>query len=196
MSKRAVIYTRVSTNHQNTDNQLIALRDTAKRMGWDVVKELTDDGISGAKSKEDRPAFAELHRMVQRKSIDVVMCWDISRLGRSIQDLISFMNECVAVNVDLYVEVQSLNTATPSGRMIYTIFSALGAYERELIRDRIFAGLSRARSEGKKLGRPSSVNASLITSVKMLHDKNVSVANIAKQLKIGVGTTYRILKAA
>lgn len=196
VSKRAVIYTRVSTQHQNTENQLIALRQTAASMGWIVVKELTDNGISGAKGRDGRPGFNALHNMVQRREIDVVMCWDVSRLGRSIQDLVAFMNEVQAVGVDLFIQQQAINTATPSGRMVFSIFSALGEYERELIRDRINAGLNRARSEGKKLGRPSMVNDALVTSVKMLRESGHSIHGIAKQLKIGVGTAQKILKAA
>ena len=165
-------------------------------MGWIVVKELTDNGISGAKGRDGRPGFNALHNMVQRREIDVVMCWDVSRLGRSIHDLVAFMNEVQAVGVDLFIQQQAINTATPSGRMVFSIFSALGEYERELIRDRINAGLNRARSEGKKLGRPSMVNDALVTSVKMLRDSGHSIHGIAKQLKIGVGTTQKILRAA
>ena len=157
-TKKAVIYARVSTTTQNADNQLLELRETARRSGWTVVAELVDDGISGAKGRIGRPAFDRLFRMVQRHEIDVVMAWDVSRLGRSIQDLVGFMNEVQAAGVDLYIHQQAINTATPAGRMVFGIFSALGEYERELIRERINAGLNRARAEGKKLGRPSVWN--------------------------------------
>ena len=193
---RAVIYARVSTTHQTTDNQLIELRHAAERMGWSVVGELTDDGISGAKGRDQRPAFDRLFQMVQRKEVDVVMAWSIDRLGRSIQHLTSFMSEVQAVGVDLYIHQQAINTATPAGRMVFGIFSALGEYERELIRERINAGLSRAKAQGKKLGRPSNVNDSVRTSVKMLREKGHSIHTIAKQLHIGVGTTQKILAAA
>ena len=155
--KRAVIYARVSTAHQTTLNQLLELRSTAQRMGWEIVAELTDDGISGAKGRDGRPAFDKLFRMVQRREIDVVMSWSIDRLGRSIQDLVGFMTEVQGVGVDLYIHQQAINTATPAGRMVFGIFSALGEYERELIRERVKAGLERAKAEGKKLGRPSNI---------------------------------------
>jgi DNA invertase Pin-like site-specific DNA recombinase len=196
MSIKAAIYARVSTASQTTENQLIELREAARRMGWTVVRELTDDGISGAKGRSERPAFDQLFQMVQRRQIDAVMAWSIDRLGRSIQDLTAFMTDVQAVGVDLYIHQQAINTATPAGRMVFGIFSALGEYERELIRERINAGLARARAEGKKLGRPSNVNDSVRTSVRLLREKGFSIHKIAKTLRIGVGTTSKILQAA
>ena len=194
--QRAVIYARVSTAHQTVSNQLLELRQAAERMGWTVVKELTDDGISGSKGRDQRPAFDQLFRMVQRKEADVVMTWSIDRLGRSIQHMVSFMTEVQAVGVDLYIHQQAINTATPAGRMVFGIFSALGEYERDLTRERIFAGLARAKLEGKKLGRPSNVNPAVIASVKLLRENGHSIHSIAKSLHIGVSTTMKILTAA
>ena len=193
---RAVIYARVSTSHQNLDNQLLELRMVAQRMGVSVVTELTDDGISGAKGRTERPGFDKIFRMIQRREIDLIMSWSIDRLGRSIQDLVGFMKEIQATGVGLYIHQQAINTSTPAGRMIFGIFSALGEYERELIRERINAGLARAKAEGKKLGRPSNVNDSVKTSVRILREKGYSIHHIARELRIGVGTTSKILKAA
>jgi DNA invertase Pin-like site-specific DNA recombinase len=165
-------------------------------MGWKVIAELTDEGISGSKGRSDRPAFDRLFKMVQRREIDVVMAWSIDRLGRSIQHLVSLMTDIQSAGVDLYIHQQAINTATPAGRMVFGIFSALGEYERELIRERINCGLARARAQGKKLGRPTNVNPSVITSVKLLREKGHSIHNIARQLHIGVGTTQKILQAA
>jgi DNA invertase Pin-like site-specific DNA recombinase len=196
MTLKAAIYARVSTANQTVENQLIELRQTAQRMGWVIIRELTDAGISGAKGRDQRPGFDQLFRMIQRKEVDVVMSWSIDRLGRSIQDLVGFMNEVQGAGVDLYIHQQAINTATPAGRMVFGIFSALGEYERELIRERINAGLARARAEGKKLGRPSSVNESTRTAARLMREKGTSIHGIAKTLRIGVGTTSRILKEA
>jgi DNA invertase Pin-like site-specific DNA recombinase len=106
------------------------------------------------------------------------------------------MTDVQNAGVDLYIHQQAINTATPAGRMVFNIFSALGEYERELIRERINAGLARARKEGKKLGRPSNVNPSVIASVQLLREKGHSIHNIAKQLRIGVGTKSKILASA
>ncbi len=155
--------------------------------------ELADEGISGTKSRHERPAFNRLHQAIQRREVDIVCAWSIDRLGRSIQHLTGLMAELQAAHIDLYVHQQAINTATPAGRMVFGIFTALGEYERELIRERINAGLARAKAEGKKLGRPSNVNSSVITSVKLLRQNGTSIHNIAKQLHIGVGTTVKIL---
>lgn len=191
---KAIIYARVSTSQQTVENQLIELRAAAHRMGWHIVEEICDSGISGSKGRNQRPGFDKLFQMVQRKQVDVVMSWSIDRLGRSLQDLVGFMKEVQGACVDLYIHQQAINTATPAGRMVFGIFSALGEYERELIRERINAGLARAKAEGKKLGRPTRVNEAVKTSVRMLNERGLTVRQIAKSLGIGVGTTHKLLQ--
>jgi DNA invertase Pin-like site-specific DNA recombinase len=193
---RAAIYERVSTSSQTVDNQLTELRAVAARSGWYVTIELTDSGVSGAKRRDHRPAFDDLLRRATRREFDVIMVWSVDRLGRSIQHLVAFINEIQALGIDLYVHQQALNTATPAGRMVFSIFSVLGEYERELIRERIIAGQRRARSQGIKIGRPTKMNDAVRTSVKLLRDKGMSIREIAKRLEIGVGTVYTALKAA
>jgi DNA invertase Pin-like site-specific DNA recombinase len=195
-TRRAAIYARVSTTSQTVENQISELRQVANRNGWYVAVELTDSGISGAKGREQRPAFNDLIRRATRREFDIVMVWAIDRLGRSIQQLVEFMNELQWLGIDLYSHQQALNTATPAGRMVFSIFSALGEYERELIRERIIAGQRRARSQGIRIGRPSKMNEAVRTSVRLLRDKGMSIREIAKRLEIGVGTVYSALKSA
>jgi DNA invertase Pin-like site-specific DNA recombinase len=195
-TRRAAIYARVSTSSQTVENQIAELREVAARNGWYVALELTDNGISGTKGRDRRPAFNDLLRRATRREFDIVMVWAIDRLGRSIQQLVEFMNELQWLGIDLYSHQQALNTATPAGRMVFGIFSALGEYERELIRERIIAGQRRARSQGVKIGRPSKMNDAVRTSVRLLRDKGMSIREIAKRLEIGVGTVYAVLKAA
>ena len=194
--KRVAIYARVSTANQTTENQFLELRGVAERNGWQIVAELADNGISGAKGRDQRPAFDQLIKRATRREFDVIMVWAIDRLGRSIQQLVGFMNELQSINVDLYIHQQAIDTTTPSGRMVFGIFSALGEYERELIRERIMAGQRRAKAQGIKIGRPSKMNDAVKTSVKMLRDNGIGIKDIAKRLEIGVGTVYSVLKAA
>ena len=194
-SKTCALYCRVSTNHQTVENQILELRSAAQRMGYSIAAELIDEGISGAKGRKDRPAFNRLHEMIQRRQIDCVMAWSICRLGRSTTDLSAFMVDVQAAGIDLYIHQQSINTSTPAGRMVFGIFSALASWEREMITERINAGLARARAEGKKLGRPSTVNENTKVAVKLLREKGTSIHNIASALGIGVGTTQRLLAA-
>lgn len=193
---KAVIYARVSTSNQTCDNQISALRAAAARNGWKIVREIKDEGVSGAKGRTERPGWDELHHVVQRKEADIVLVWSMDRLGRSISELVGFMKELTAVGVDLYCEQQSLNTQTPSGRMCFAIFAAMGEYERELIRERVLAGLETARRNGRKLGRPSNVTAGTKAAVTELRQRGMSIGAIAKTLKIGVGTTVKFLAAA
>ncbi|MBX2897942.1 recombinase family protein [Candidatus Obscuribacterales bacterium] len=194
--RRVAIYARVSTPSQTVENQLIELRAVAQRSGWQIVVELTDNGISGAKGRDQRPAFDELLKRSTRREFDVVMVWAIDRIGRSIQHLVTFMNDMQSVGIDLYIHQQSIDTTTAAGRMIFGVFSALGQYERELIRERIMAGQQRARAQGIKIGRPSKMNDAVKTSVKLLKGKGVGIREIASKLEIGIGTVYSVLKAA
>lgn len=192
--KRVAIYARVSTSNQTVENQFQELREVVHRNGWNIVVELSDSGISGAKGRDKRPSFDELLNRATRREFDLIMVWAIDRLGRSIQHLVGFMNDIQSLGVDLYVHQQSIDTTTPSGRMIFSIFSALGEYERELIRERIIAGQKRARSQGVKIGRPTKMNDAVKTSVKFLRDNGVGIREIAKRLEIGVGTVYSALR--
>ena len=193
---RAAIYARVSTNSQNCENQLLELRLVAIRMGWTITAELTDHAISGTKGRLDRPAWNKLFIMMQRREVDVVCAWSIDRLGRSIKELVGFMDEVQAAGVDLYVHQQAINTATPAGRMVFNIFASLGEFERELIVERTRSGLARAKAQGVKLGRPCRVQLGTIEAVKMLRSQNLGICKIAKTLRIGVGSVSKILKAA
>lgn len=194
--RKVAIYARVSNSSQSVDNQFQELREVAQRNGWTIVAELSDSGISGAKGSDQRPAFDSLLKRATRREFDLIMVWAIDRLGRSIQHLVGFMNDIQAMGVDLYVPQQAIDTTTQSGRMIYSIFFALGEYERELIRKRIMAGQKLARAQGVKIGRPSKLNDSVRTSVKLLRDGGMGIKEISKRLEIGVGSVYGALKAS
>ena len=120
MAKRVGLYLRVSTkNGQTVDNQRQALAEAiGRRDGWIIAEEFVDDGISGAKGRDKRPAFDRLLRAVVRRKIDVVAAWSVDRLGRSLQGLIGFLGELNAAGVDLYLEKQAVDTTTPAGRAL------------------------------------------------------------------------------
>jgi DNA invertase Pin-like site-specific DNA recombinase len=192
----AAIYTRVSTDAQTTENQLLQLRAYAARMGYQIVAELADQGISGSKGKKDRPAYARLCEMIARKQIDVVLCWSVDRISRSLPDLLTFLGELKAKGVDLFLHQQALDTSTPSGKAMFQLLGVFSELESAILKERIQAGLQRAVANGVKLGRPSVANEpAVITSVKLLRDRGLSIHRIAKELKIGVGTTSKILAA-
>ena len=188
--KTVAIYTRVSTDKQTVENQLIELRSLCERLGYTIVQEYRDSGISGAKGRNDRPALDALLKAATQRKFDMVMCWSIDRLGRSLQNLVEILNELQALGIDLYFQQQGMDTSTPSGRMIFSVFGAIGELERNLIRERVLAGQQRAKANGVKLGRPSKMNDGMKSAVKLLREKGMGIKQIAKQLQIGVGTVY------
>jgi DNA invertase Pin-like site-specific DNA recombinase len=113
--KRAVLYLRVSTIEQTTANQERELQAIAKRMGWEIVKVYKDHGISGAKGRNGRPQFDAMCRDATKRQFDVVMAWSVDRLGRSLQDLASFLTELHALRIDLFLHQQGIDTTTPGG---------------------------------------------------------------------------------
>ena len=188
--EKVAIYARVSTDKQTCENQLSELRAVANRMGYNIVHEYVDNGISGAKSRADRLSLDAMMKDTIRGRFDMIMCWSIDRLGRSLQNLVEILNELQLMKVDLYFLQQGMDTSTSSGRMMFSIFGALSEYERSLIRERVCAGLQTARARGVKLGRPSKMNDGMRQAVKLLREKGVGIKQIAKQLQIGVGTVY------
>ena len=193
MSKRIAIYARVSTDKQSTENQLLELRSLCTKLGYTIVQEYTDNGISGAKSRDERPALDLLLKDATRRKFDMVMCWSIDRLGRSLQHLVEILNELQALKIDLYFQQQGMDTSTPSGRMIFSVFGAIGEFERSIIKERVVAGQQRAKANGVKLGRPSKMNDGMKSAVKLLREKGMGIKQIAKELQIGVGTVYSVI---
>lgn len=191
--KKVAIYARVSTDKQTTENQLNELRAVANRMGYVITQEYVENGISGAKSRVDRPSLDAMMKDAVRGRFDMVMCWSIDRLGRSLQNLVEILNELQSIKVDLYFLQQGMDTSTSSGRMMFSIFGALSEYERNLIRERVCAGLQIAKARGIKLGRPTKMNDGMRQAVVLLREKGMGIKQIAKELQIGIGTVYSVI---
>ena len=190
---KAVIYSRVSTNDQTVDNQLKILREVAEKKGLEVVQEISDEGISGAKGRDEREGFNELIKGSIQKEWDIILVWDVSRLGRSLQHLVSFLDDIHSAKCDLYIHQSGLDTSTASGKMMFQMIGVFSEFERSMIRERVIAGQQRAKAEGKHIGRKTNVNEGTLNAVKHLRENNVPIKRIAKNLKIGVGTVYKIL---
>lgn len=148
---KVAVYARVSTFDQKPENQVQELRKYAKRRGFKIVHEYIDYA-SGA--KESRPAIDQLMRDARAGAFDVVLVWKLDRLGRSLQHLIQVIAELKKLGIDFITSTQEIDTTTASGRLVFHIFGAIAEFERELIRERIFIGIARAKHEGKHTGRP------------------------------------------
>jgi DNA invertase Pin-like site-specific DNA recombinase len=193
MNRKAVIYSRVSTNEQTVENQLRVLREVAEKRGLEVVREISDEGISGAKGRDERQGFDELIKGSVKNEWDIILVWDVSRLGRSLKHLVSFLEDIQSAHCDMYIHQSVIDTSTASGKMMFGMLSVFSEFERSMIRERVIAGQQRAVANGVKLGRKTNVNDGIITAVYHMRQNNVPIKRIAKDLQIGVGTVYKIL---
>src|SRR5262245_6065755 len=191
--KRAVLYLRVSTVDQTTANQERELREVAARSGWEIVKVYKDHGISGAKGRDKRPAYNQMLRDAFRRQFDVVMAWSVDRLGRSLQELVAFLGELHSLRVDLHLHQQGIDTTTPAGKALFQMMGVFAEFERSMIQERVRAGLARARSEGKRLGRPSLPQATQdAIRAALSQPGRPGVRVIAKQFGVDPSTVQRI----
>lgn len=139
----------------------------AQRSGWIVVAVHTDEGISGAKGRDLRPAYDALLKAVSRREVDLIAAWSVDRLGRSLSDLVAFLGDIQAKSVDLYLHQQGLDTSTPSGRMMFGMLSVFAEFERSMVRERVMAGLRRTT---KKSGRKPMPDDRMAAIKKSLQD--------------------------
>ena len=190
---RVAVYTRVSTGSQTTENQFRELKAVAARHSWHVVARFTDEGISGAKGRDQRPGLDGLMKGVTRRDFDKVMTWSVDRLGRSLSDLLSVMGELKAKGVELYLHQQSLDTGTPAGKAMFQMLGVFSEFEREIIRERVNSGLARAKAQGKKLGRPRRDTPKRIGAIRKLRKQGVGINKIARKLGIGVSVVQRVI---
>ena len=196
MTKKVVIYARVSTLDQTVDNQLIELRDHCSKMGWEIVKEYTDEGLSGTLSREKRPALNAMIKDGYRKKFDTVVCWDISRLGRSMKELIMFLSDMKDRGIGICSVRQGFDTSTSMGEIMFQFVGILSSWEREMIRERTLAGLDRAKSEGKILGRKKVTNDKITAQIIELRNDKKSIREIASDVGVSNGTVSNVLKVA
>ena len=195
-TKRVALYARVSTESQTTDNQLVELRLVAERMGWEIMGEFVDHAISGAKGRDQRPAFDKLQKGAVRKDFNMVAAWSVDRLGRSLQHLVEFLGEINASGVDLYLHQQGINTGTPAGKALFQMCGVFAEFEKSMIKERVISGIARSRLTGTKSGKPHGRPANLDNPephIRKLREEGLSMLKIAKQLGIGTSTVQRVL---
>jgi DNA invertase Pin-like site-specific DNA recombinase len=191
---RVALYLRVSTNEQTVENQRRVLEAWAGAHGHEIADVYADAGVSGAKGRDRRPEFDRMLKDAVRRRFDLLAAWSVDRLGRSLPDLVNALKELHEAGIGLFLHQQGLDTTTASGRAMYGMMGVFAEYERAMIRERVNAGLSRARAEGKKLGRPR-IGADLEQRVRELRSAGKGIKAVAKELSVGVGTVQRIDRA-
>lgn len=186
---RAGLYARVSTHDQQTlPMQLSAMRDYARKRGWQIVFEVKDVG-SGAALRQKRE---ELLVAARKREIDLVVVWRLDRWGRSLVDLVSTLQELSALKIGFVSLSEALDLTTPSGRALAGMLAVFAKFERDILRDRVKAGIAQARKEGKPHGRPPSA-ALHVDRIKELFSTGSSKREIARQLGISRASVRRLL---
>ena len=194
-ARRAALYLRTSHADRTTENQRRELRKAARRAGWSIAAVYEDNGVSGAKGRDGRPGFDQMLKDANRREFNIIMAWSVDRLGRSLQHLVGFLEEVHALDIDLYLHVQGMDTTTPAGRALFQMLGVFSEFERAIIRERVMAGLARAKAQGKAIGRPK-VNGQVEKKVLKLRAGGMGIKRVAKEAGVAVGTVYRILEQA
>jgi len=192
---RAALYVRVSTTSQDSTNQLPELRAVARRRGWRIVETYSDDGISGARGRDQRPALDRMMKDATRGRFDVVAAWSVDRLGRSVLHVAQIVDDLQKVGCGLYVHKQAIDSTTATGRAMLSMCSVFAEFERELVRERTIAGMQRARAAGKRIGRPALPDATR-ASIKTLARRRLSNRAIAREVGASEATVRRVLRPA
>ena len=184
---RAALYARTSTDDKGQDPelQLVELRRLAEHRRWSVAGEYVDAGVSG--SKDRRPALDRLMADAQAGKLDAVAVWRFDRFARSTQHLLAALEQFRAINVDFVSMRESIDTSTPMGRMVFTMVAAVAELEREIIRERVIAGVRKAQASGKHVGRPRKHLD--VGVARLLLDQGLGQREVARKL----GTTRGVL---
>jgi DNA invertase Pin-like site-specific DNA recombinase len=196
---RGAIYARVSTDGQSVNAQLEALRQVAERRGWQVVKEYTDAGISGAKGRDQRPALDAMLKGAVRHEFDLVAAWSVDRLGRSLQHLVNGLSDLQAAGIGLYLHQQAIDTTTPEGKAMFGMLGVFAEFERSLITARVRNGIKHAKKHGTKTGRPfgrPKIGYRQRQKILRLHREGQSQRSIAKAVSVSRGTVQNVLGEA
>ena len=183
---RAAVYSRVSTVGQDTSLQTRELTEYCQRRGWEVFGSYVDNGVSG--KKDSRPALNRLMRDAHARRFDVVCCWRFDRFSRSVSHLCRALETFNALDIQFVSLCEQVDTNTPTGKLVFTILGAVAEGERNLIAERVRAGLANVRAKGKTLGRPrKSVD---VARIKGLRASGHSWRSIASMMKLSVGTVH------
>ena len=197
MTTKVALYCRVSTStkDQTTENQLRELTDYCDRMGYEVVK-VYEDEVSGAKSREKRPAYNQMCKDAFLKKFDTIIGWDVSRFGRSMKEFVSFLADMDEKDIGVIAVKNGLDTSSNSGRMMMKLIGVLEEWNREMLIERTNAGLARTVANGTKLGRKSVLTPSIKREIIDLQENGSSIRTIANEIGINRGAVQRFLQVA
>jgi DNA invertase Pin-like site-specific DNA recombinase len=189
---RAALYLRVSTDGQTVENQRRDLLKLADLRRWEIVATYEDNGISGTKGRDKRPGLNAMLQDAKRRRFDLVTFWAIDRLGRSTSAVATAMDELAEAGVGMFAFKESMDTSTAHGRAMLEMAAVFARLEREMIRERVIAGLNRARENGTRLGRPPIAEKKERAIRNALAEGKAGMLKIAAYFGVGSGTVQRI----
>jgi DNA invertase Pin-like site-specific DNA recombinase len=192
MNKRIAIYARVSTSDQDPEMQLVDLRKHAQARGWEIFAEYVDRGASGV--REDRAEYQRMLADVRRRKVDLVLVWRFDRFSRSIRQLVTALDEFDSLGVDFASYNEAFDTTTPSGRLLFAVVGAMAEFERNIILERVRAGIAKARANGKHLGHPP-VAEEKIASARRALGAGASIRRAAQESGLSVGRTWKVAQS-
>jgi DNA invertase Pin-like site-specific DNA recombinase len=169
------------------------LARVAEHRGWAIVLTYEDQGISGARGRDQRPGFDQMLKDAIRRRFDILMVWSIDRLGRSVLHVASALAELDAAGVRLYCDREGIDSSTPMGRAMIQMASVFGEQERSILRDRVIAGLNRVRQQGTRLGRPK-VAPKVENAIRTHLNAGNGILKVAAMVGCGSGTVQRVKK--
>ena len=190
--KRAVLYLRVSKHEQTIENQRIELERVAAARGWKIVSVFKDEGISGSFGRGVRKQYDAMLKGGVRAEYDVVMAWDVSRLSRSLSDLVQTLEELHACGIDLYLHQQAIDTTTPAGKAMFQMCGVFAEFERGILSERVKAGLNRARIDGKTLGR--TIKVANIKAIVEGRNNGKTIRQLSNEHNLSIGKIHNVIK--
>lgn len=194
-TRRVALYVRVSTKEQDTENQRRELAEVAERAGWSVVGVYADEGVSGSKGRDKRPGFDAMLKAVTRREVDMVAAWSVDRLGRSLQHLVETLQELRSAGADLYLHKQALDTTTPAGRAMFGMLGVFAEFEREIIVERVRAGMATAKARGTRTGKPIGrprADDETRERIRKLRAGGMGIGKVAREVGCGVSLIQRM----
>lgn len=189
-NKKAVLYLRCSTAQQNLEIQQNDLRRYAEARCLQIIEEFSDFGFSGAKDR--RPALDQMLKAARQRKFDCVLVWRLDRLGRNTKHLLTVLDELESLQIPLVSLQEGFDLSTPIGRVVATVLAALSAFEREIIKERVVAGIQNAKAKGKRLGRPP---LKMEDQVQALRKSGLTFREIQERLQVSPGTVAKYLKS-
>ncbi|MFH1834396.1 MAG: recombinase family protein [bacterium] len=190
--KRAAIYYRVSTVDQNPEMQVTELRAYAEKRGFEMVGEFVDTASGASRS---RPGLDRLMSEVRSRRADVVLVWSFDRFARSTRQLVEALEEFQSLGVDFISYRQQIDTTTPAGKLTFSVLAAIAEFERELIRERVKAGMAAAKARGTRIGR-RRISMSTQSAVRRLRQQGLSYRRIGEELGISPATALAYVREA